>query len=68
MPLPSLEQESELPMSLSQDLAPYTSSPKDVTEDILVYADPPILFNDSCEFEVGEQFDTASELDMNIRI
>jgi len=41
IPLPSLHQESDYPMSLSQDLVPHTSSSTDVTEDILVSADPP---------------------------
>ena len=43
-PLTSLEQESSFPTSLSPDIAPHTSSPKDVTKDILVYANPPAPF------------------------
>jgi len=66
MPLPNLELESDLPTSLSSDLASYTSSPKDVTEDILVYVDLPTTLNDFCKFQVGEQFDTIGELDISI--
>jgi len=54
MPLPSVEQESDLPISLSQHLTPYTSLPKDVTEVVLLYAYPPAPFDDSCEFGMGE--------------
>jgi len=54
MYLPNLEQERDLSMSLSTDLAPCTSSPKDVTEDILVYIDLSTTLNDFCEFDVGE--------------
>ena len=53
-------------MSLSHDLAPHTSSHKGITNDVLACADPPSAFNDSYEFEVGEQFNTAGELDMSI--
>ena len=67
MALPSLEQESDLPTSLSLHLAPHPSSLKDATENVPVYAHPPVPFNDSYEFEVGEQFDTARELDMSIQ-
>jgi len=66
MPLPSLEQESDSPLFLPPTLAPAPSSHKDVTDDVLIYAGPPAPFNDSYEFEVGEQFDTAGELDMSI--
>ena len=34
--LPSLEKESNLPVSLSPDLAPHSNSQKDVTDDVLV--------------------------------
>ena len=44
MPLPSLEQESSLPTSLSPNITAHTSSAEDVTEDVLVYTDPlPLL-------------------------
>jgi len=66
MCLPNLEQESDLPMSLSTDLAPCTNSLKDVSEDILVYVDLPTTPNDFCEFDVGEQSDPISELDTSI--
>jgi len=66
MCLPNLEQESDLPTSLSSDLASLTSSPKDVTEDILVYVDLPTTLNDVYEFEVGERSDTIGELDISI--
>jgi len=49
--LHSLEKESNLPVSLSPDLAPHTNSQKDVTDDVLVYANPPTTFDDSFEFE-----------------
>jgi len=67
MPLPSLEQESDLPVSLSPNLALHTSSPKDVTEDVLVSANPPTPFNHSHEFEVVEDLKNPSELDMSIK-
>jgi len=54
-------------MFLSQDLAPHTSSPKDLTDDILVSSNPPTPFNHSREFEVGEDLETPSELDMSIK-
>jgi len=66
MPLPSLERESDTHTSLSADLVPHTSSPKDVTEDVLVYANPPTSFNHSLEFEVDEDLENPSELDMSI--
>jgi len=66
MYLPSLDQESDLAMSLSLDLASCTSSPKGITADVLVSADPPTMLNDFCEFDVGEQSDTVSELDISI--
>jgi len=55
----SLDQESYLPMSLSPDLVPRTSSPKGIIDDVLISADPPITLNDFCEFEVGEQSDAC---------
>ena len=66
IPLPSLEQESDLRISLSQDLASHSSSPKDVTEDILIFVDPPAPFNHSCEFEVDEDLGNPSEFDLSI--
>jgi len=54
VPLPSLEQESDSPLSLSPDLEPVPSSDKDITDDVLIYADPPVPFNYTCEFEVDE--------------
>jgi len=66
MPLPNLEQETTLPMPLSPDLASLTSSPKDVTEDILAYADPPTLSTHFHEFEVGDNLDIPGGLDMNV--
>jgi len=66
IPLPNLELESDLPTSLSTDLAPYTSSLKDVTGDILVYIDLPTTLNDFCEFQVCEQSDTVCELDISV--
>ena len=43
MYLPSLDQERDLPMSLSPDLAPCTSSPKGITDDVRASANPPPL-------------------------
>ena len=54
-------------MFLSQDLAPHTSSVKDVTDDILVSFDLPVPFNHSCEFKMDEDLETPSELDMSIK-
>jgi len=68
MPLPSLEQESDLPMSLSYDLTPHTSSPKDVPEDVLISSDPPTTLNDFCEFQEGEDFENLSELDVSVTL
>jgi len=53
-------------MSLSTDLAPCTSSPKEVTEDILVYVYLSTTLNDFYEFEVCERSDTISELEISI--
>ena len=52
-------------MSLSSDLAPHTNSQKDVTDDILVYADPPATFDNSFEFD-GQEPERPDELDMSI--
>ena len=66
LPLPSLERQSDLPMSLPPNLAPHTSSHTDVTDDVLIYADPPTTLHDSSEFEAGRALESASELDMSI--
>ena len=66
MYLPSLDQESDLHMSLSPELAPRTNSPKGITDNVLVYVDPPTSLNDFCEFVVGEQSNTVSELDISV--
>jgi len=66
MCLPNLTKESDLPTSLSTDLAPCTSSPKDFLEDMLVYVQLPTTLNDFCEFDVGEQFDTISKLEISV--
>jgi len=50
MPFLILKQESDLAMSLSANLAPYTSSHKDVTKDVLVFVDPPTTLDDFYEF------------------
>jgi len=63
-PFPSLEQENRLPTSPSPDIAPHTSSSKDITEGVLVFVTPPTPLNHSCEFDKGED---PSELDMNIK-
>ena len=66
MPLCSVEREGDFLPSLSQDLAPHTSSPMDVTEDALVSTDPPAPFHHSREFEEGEDLESASELNMSV--
>ena len=66
MCLPSLEQESDIPQSLSIDLAPCPNSPKGVTDDVLVSVDLPTTLNDFHELEVGKQSDFDSELDICI--
>jgi len=66
MPLPSREHESDLPTSLSQDLAPHTSSPKSISDDVLVSANPHTTLNDFCEIQGGEDLERASELDLSI--
>jgi len=51
-------------VSLSPNLEPEFSSPKDVTTDVLMFADPPTLFNEFFEFEECEKFEHDSELDL----
>ena len=65
MPLPSVEQGVDFLTSLSQDLAPHTSLPMDVTKDALVSADSPAPSHYSREFEEGEDLESASELNMS---
>jgi len=64
MPLHNLEQHSDLPTPLSLDLASLTSSPKDVTEDVLAYANPAAPFTHYREFDMGDEFQIPSGLDM----
>ena len=66
MPLPSVEQEGDFLTSLSQDLAPHTSSPTDITEDVLVSGDPPAHFHHSRDFEEGDDLESASDLNMSV--
>jgi len=66
MYFPCLNQESGLPVSLSPDLTPHTSSRKGITDDVLVSADPATTLDDFYEFHVGEQFDAVSELGIGI--
>jgi len=66
MPLPSLDQESDFPLSLSPALAPEFSSPTDIIEDVLVSADPPTTLNDSFVFEEGDDWGNPSELYLSI--
>jgi len=66
MSFASLEQASGPSMSLSPDLAPKPNSHRDVTEDVLVSAYPPTPLNHSCDFEDGEEFENASDLDVSI--
>ena len=60
--LPSLEKESNLPVSLSPDLSPHTSSHTDVINDVLVSTGPPTIFDDSSESE-GQEPEKPGELD-----
>lgn len=66
MLLPSLGQEHDPPTSLSADLVSCTSSPKGVTDDVLVSVNLPTTLNNFCELEVGEQYDFNSELKISI--
>jgi len=66
MPLPSLEQESDPPLSLFPNHAPELSSSMDALEDFLISVVPPITFNDSTEFEESKALESTSELDMSI--
>jgi len=66
MPLCSVEQEGDFLPSPSQDLAPHTSSPTNITEDVLVSANPPAPFHHSREFEEGEDLKSASEVNMSV--
>ena len=66
MPFYSITQENNLPMSLSLDLALKTGSHNDVTNDISIIIGLPYPFTQSFEFEEGEEFESARELDTNI--
>jgi len=61
MPLPDLQQEDDLHMSLSHKFAPQPSTVSDITKDFLVSANPPTRFNHSCELRKGEEFESTSE-------
>jgi len=50
---------------LLPDLTPHTNSQKDVTDDVLVYADPSTTVDDSFEFE-GQELEGPDELAMSI--
>jgi len=64
--LPSLDQASDFPLSISPDLAPHTSQPTDVIEDVLISTNPPASFHLSRDFEEGEDLESASELNMSV--
>jgi len=49
-------------MSLPPNLAPHTSSQTDV----LIYTDPPTIFDASSESEEGQESEHTGELDMSI--
>jgi len=66
MPLPYLDQESDFLLSLSPALAPEFSSPTDVIEDVLIFANPPTTLNAYFEFEEGDEYGNPSELDLSI--
>ena len=53
---PDSHDDMHSPMYLSLDLATEPTSLGDVTEDVLISAQPPAPFNDSFEFEVVEEF------------
>ena len=53
-------------MSLSPDLATHSNSQKDVTENVIVFADPPTIFDEFSESEDGQESEHTSELDMSI--
>ena len=61
MPWPSLEPETEVHISLSSNFATHTSSQKDITHDVLIFANPPSSLNHSCKFEDVEDFENSSE-------
>ena len=65
MYLASLDQETNLPMSLSLDLVSLTSLPKNVTAYVFAYADPPVPFSHSREFKVGDDLEILGGLDMS---
>jgi len=48
-------------MSLSRDLAPQTSTSRDVSKDVLCSTDPPTRFSHSYEFEEGDEYESASD-------
>jgi len=54
-------------MSLSQYLAPHTSSLEGITDDVWVSTDRPTTLNNFCEFQEGEDLKSASELDMSVK-
>ena len=64
--MPSPDQESGFPLSLSPALALEFRSPMDVIEDVLVSTDPPTTLNDSFEFEEGDECGNPSELDLSV--
>ena len=66
MLLPSLDQENDIPVSLSPNLAPHTSSHTDVIDDVLVSTDRPTTLHDSFEVEAGRALVSASELDTSV--
>jgi len=53
-------------MSLSPDLASHTTSHMDVTENVLVYVDPPTIFDESSKSEEGQESEHTGELDLSI--
>jgi len=48
------------------NLALEFSSPRDGIEIVLIFTNPPDLFDESFEFEVGKDFENTSEFDLSI--
>ena len=62
----SREQESNHYVSLSPNLEPEFSSPRDITKEVLISAELPAPSNNCFEFEEGKEFENTSELDLKI--
>ena len=54
IPLPSVEQLEGFPNSISSEVAPHIRSPNDITEDVLISADPPTSFKNLLSLRRGK--------------